>query len=257
MNYCFLEPTLNVSVTKPTQAPKPQNKQQKYDSKPESKLQRKQRDKANQEAQRKVRLENNISFIQRIYETLIMQEGNDSEVNSIIEDAYGHRHGSPLIKNRKYNVSLRSFYFHLKPEIWLLLGKWAVLNPDARLKANCISAKTIAAQIRHDLGLKKGDSFVWQEVNRWGNRQTITKHLLCFDGSGLDMSHRGDLERLVDYSINTGLKGYELLLAFANQNSVNDYVRIYRGNKTITDSGMRVYDSSERALKTFKRGRST
>ncbi len=80
--------------------------------------------------------------------------------------------------------------------------KKVVINPNVRDLPYCISVKTLTTQLRHDLGLKKGDSFSWLEKNpRTGKIET---HFLNFDRSGLDERRRRDLPRLVNFAKRTG-----------------------------------------------------
>ena len=167
-----------------------------------------------------------------------MKEIGSIEARKAILESCEHKHGAPK-KERKYNVYERHLAFHLVPQLyWNSLLKRVQINPSSRDMTYCISAKTIAAQLRHDLGLKRGDSFVWQELNHWGNGFKVLKHFLDFDGSGLDQAFSRDLENLVNFSIQTGLRGYELLSMFAVKHSFNGYIQVFRGSKRLITSNM-------------------
>jgi hypothetical protein len=146
-----------------------------------------------------------------------------------------HQHGAPKI--RKYNIPKHYLSFHLVPQLFAYMPvpnrTWVTINPLNCQKDYCISAKVLAAQISHFLRLKLGDSFVWQELNRWGN---AVKHFLNFDESGLDIAFSRDLENLVNFSIESGLKGLDLLSEFALKFSVGNYISVYRGNKILITS---------------------
>jgi hypothetical protein len=107
-------------------------------------------------------------------------------------------------------------------------------EPYSKKNPYYLSVKTLAAQIRHNLKLKLGDSFVWQQRNP--KTGYLEKRFLNFDDSGLDEKRNGDLARLIDYSTQTGLTGYNLLSEFALKYSVNNYVKVYRGNNVIITS---------------------
>jgi hypothetical protein len=62
------------------------------------------------------------------------------------------------------------------------------------------------------------------------------KFSLCFDGSGLDISHPNDLPSLVECRIETNAKGMGLLILFAEKHSVNNYLQVFRGNRLLLTS---------------------
>jgi hypothetical protein len=234
-NKLLLNNSINQSVSKLIQQPKPQSKQNRYDCKPQTKLKRKLRDQIKNEHHRKVRLTNNISLLRKIYSRakIDLKASVDYEsAHKAIMDSCFHRHGRPQ-KERKYNILQKHLRFHYIPTLyWNTLFERVEIKPNERNKPYCISVKTLTAQIRRDLGLKRGDSFVWQETNRLGK---VVKHFLDFDSSGLDDGF-GDLERLVNFSIETSQKGYSMLSEFALKFSVDNYISVYRGNRNIVTS---------------------
>jgi len=52
----------------------------------------------------------------------------------------------------------------------------------------------------------------------------------------LDMSHIDDVVKLTEMRVETGLKGMELLCAFANKYSIGGYMQVWRGNQLLQTS---------------------
>jgi hypothetical protein len=97
-----------------------------------------------------------------------------------------------------------------------------------------MTSRQLSLQTAHFLGLHAGDSFYWKEVNQY--TQKVETHCVCFDGSGLDLSHQNDLAKLVECRIETNLKSMDLLNMFAYQHSVNNYLQVFRGNRLLQTS---------------------
>ena len=49
-------------------------------------------------------------------------------------------------------------------------------------------------------------------------------------------ANSNDLTKLVECAIETGLKGMDLLILFAEKHSVNHYLQVFRGNKLLLTS---------------------
>ena len=153
--------------------------------------------------------------------------------------AFKHIHGRPK-KKRVYKKKKKGkLSFHLIPELSFQIE--GNLKPRITVVCNypkskrLITARQLSIQTCHFLGLKFGTSMTWKENNRYNGKVEI--YTLCFDGSGLDISHlsnkQNDLARLVEHRILTGLKGLDLLSSFALKYSVNNYIRAWRGNEAL------------------------
>lgn len=144
-----------------------------------------------------------------------------------------HTHGRPR-QRRKYDKRRKGrMMLHITPEFGFNNGKVYFGYPDDY--SGLIKARTLIVQLAHFLGFKYGDSMVWKENNPY-HRGRIDTHTLCFDGSGLDMSHKEDLDKLVRLRLDTGLKGNELLCAFTNRYSIDNYLQVWRGNTLLMTS---------------------
>ena len=84
----------------------------------------------------------------------------------------------------------------------------------------------------HMLGLKSGDSIIYQEECEGRSYKKTT----CFDGSGLDVGNSQGLIRLVECHTETRLKGSDLLCYFASHYSYEGYIQVFRGNKLLVSS---------------------
>jgi len=156
--------------------------------------------------------------------------------------AFLHKHGRP--KRRYYNVRKRGkIRFHMIPQFSFQIEEG--LKPKVHVVYNypkskaLITARQLSIQTAHFLGLNLGDSFTWKEKNLYSGR--IETHTVCFDRSGLDLSHiqprENDIAKLVEHRLETGLKGLDLLSSFALKYSVENYIRAWRGNQVlITDN---------------------
>jgi len=165
-------------------------------------------------------------------------------------EAFFHTHGRPRSRERRYNKKRNGrLRFHLIPNLNLgILKKYGIVPYIASVHVDfehptLLNARTLTIQTAHLLGLKMGDSMVWKEENPYTCR--IETHTLCFDGSGLDMSHLDDVVKLTEMRVETELKGIELLSAFANKYSINGYLQVWRGNKLLSTS------EPENALKDY------
>ena len=167
-------------------------------------------------------------------------------------DMYFHAHGRPRTK-RKYPK--RRFDFHMTKDLVLVIpfGDWenaffpSSFHEVFNMHEN-YNGLELTKQFAHFLGFKLGDSFVWKEVNRFSGKTET--HTLCFDRSGLDMSHfihGNDLMKLIEMRIETGAKGADLAHLFANKYSINTYLQMWRGNQLIRTS------VEESALKDYRK----
>ena len=152
-------------------------------------------------------------------------------------DAYLHTHGRPKSK-RKYSVEDKGkLQFHMIPELNFYIedrGYYSKLGfVTLQKNEKFLSAKTLTTQLCHMLGFSVGTSIAWREKSPYNNK--VYTHTLCFDGSGLDMSHVKDLVKLVELRIELGLKGLPLLEAFREKYALYGYLRMWKGN----DSHMR------------------
>ncbi len=190
------------------------------------------------------RTKNNTSLIRNImFRTHCDLLSEQKDNARLISESCFHVHGKPR-KPRKYNIYQSHLAFHLKPELYWNPFLKRVQSKPWIFEKDCVSARELNFQVCHFLGLKLGDSIVWKEPNRLG---VATSHILYFDRSGLDMSHKDDLEKLVNYAIETGLKGNELLGMFALKFSIDNYIQLFRGNKLLITS------EPENALKSYLR----
>ena len=145
-------------------------------------------------------------------------------------DAYFHCHGAP--KNRIYSKPKRTFYFHMPMELGILIDSEGKPYPTlSRLVKPQLTGKQLSLKICHALGFKWGTSMAWHEVNQYTNK--LETHILCFDGSGLDQSHKNDIVRLQACACESGLRGKELMVKFANTYSTFCYLRMWKGNKAV------------------------
>lgn len=146
---------------------------------------------------------------------------------------YSHTHGRPRLRRKYAKKKKGRIKLHITPQFGFNNGKVFFGYPDDY--SELTKARTLIVQLAHFLGLKYGDSMVWREDNAYHSGK-IDTHTLCFDGSGLDMSHEEDLIKLVQLRMNTGLKGAELLCAFTNRYSTNNYLNVWRGNTLLMTS---------------------
>ncbi len=173
------------------------------------------------------RTEQYICFILEIRKLAYRQLRIEKD-KSMFKDAYFHCHGAP--KHRIYSKPKRTFYFHMPMKLGILIdpeGKpyptlSEIVNPD-------LTGKQLSLKICHALGFEWGISMAWHEVNQYTNK--LETHILCFDGSGLDQSHKNDIVRLQAYACETGLRGVELMKKFADMYSTFCYLRMWKGNK--------------------------
>lgn len=82
-----------------------------------------------------------------------------------------------------------------------------------------------------------------QEMNEYTGKTEC--HQLCFDSSGLDMTHKNDLPKLVEMRIEHDIKGSELICAFANKYAIEGKISLWQGNKIKVTSNM------DKALKLY------
>ena len=188
----------------------------------------------------------NNSLIREIYNKAYTTLRNFQIQNKeLFREAYYHTHGRPKGKRTYSTWQKGRLQFHMIPELSFRIGYRYGLIPyvsevlvDWKHKAkNVIDARTLTIQTAHFLGFKMGDSIIWKEQNPYSGK--IETHWLCFDKSGLDMSHLNDSAKLVEMRVESGLKGVELLIMFANKYSVEGYLQHYRGNKLLSTSELK------------------
>lgn len=181
------------------------------------------------------RTENNISLLRKMRVESYSLLKKKVESASHFYDAFFHVHGRPNFKRRnsRYCLPETRMWLHAIPELE--------------------RAKELTLQTAHFLGLKLGDSLVWRELNRFTHK--VELHTVCFDGSGLDISHESNLPCLVACCIETGLKGLNLLRNFALKYSLNGYIQAWRGNKLLLTSerenALKVYLKKENLLEYY------
>jgi hypothetical protein len=187
------------------------------------------------------RTKNNISLIWKIYPKAYRRLNNRYD-RKMFMDAFYHVHGRPNLKRKhsRYALGLKKLKFHLVSNLLILYPNedpyvtLSYLIDESEIKVPYMTSQQLTAQIAHCLGFKKGDSLSFKGINPFNGK--TEKHTLCFDGSGLDISHSHDLTRLMEIRIETGAKGADLALLFANKHSVDGYLQLWRGNKLIQTS---------------------
>jgi len=177
--------------------------------------------------------------------SVIRQIVSYRKVDREFKDIFNHIHGRPKEERLYDTLKTRGIIqYHMLPTLKFVFEVIELPKYDTTLynlirvapeyqrvvRENevIISAKQLTVQTAHLLGLHCGDTIIWHESNG--------THTLAFDGSGLDISHTEDLPKLMAMRIETGLKGDELLIAFANKYSVNNYLQVFRGNKLLLSS---------------------
>lgn len=174
------------------------------------------------------RTEQYISFIPEIWKLAYRQLRREDR--EAFMDAYFHCHGAP--KERIYSKPKRTFWFHMPMGIAILIDPKGKPYPTLSRMVNPeLTGKQLSLKICHALGFEWGDSMAWHEVNQYTNK--LETHVLCFDGSGLDQSHKNDIVRIQALACETGLKGIELMAKFADTYSTFCYLRMWKGNKVI------------------------
>ena len=175
----------------------------------------------------------------RTYVLLFPRTHTTAYERSLFLNCFWHMHGKPR-GERLYNKTKKGkIDFHFIPELsFYLEGNFI---PKVTVFCNypknkqLVTARQLSIQTAHFLGLKAGDSIAWKEHHIYTGR--IETHIINFDGSGLDLSHlnykQNDLARLVEMRIETGKKGLDLLTSFAFKYSVNNYLRVWRGNQIL------------------------
>jgi hypothetical protein len=177
------------------------------------------------------RTEQYICFIPEIRKLAYNQLKIEKD-KSMLKDAYFHCHGAP--KHRVYSKPKRTFYFHMptKINIWITAnGKPYPTLSTVKPTLEALTGKQLSLKICHALGFEWGTSMAWHEVNEYTNK--LETHILCFDGSGLDQSHKNDVVRLQAYACESGLRGKELMAKFADTYSAFCYLRMWKGNKVL------------------------
>jgi hypothetical protein len=163
--------------------------------------------------------------------------------------AFNHYHGRHRGK-RIYGKKRRGkLSFHLIPELSFQIEPKVEVVVNYPKSKQLTTARQLSIETCHFLGLKYGTSIVWKEKHPHSGR--IQTHTLCFDGSGLDISHLSnqynDLGKLVEHRLETGLKGLDLLLSFALKYSLNNYIRVWLGSHAL------ITDNPESALNAYNR----
>lgn len=186
-------------------------------------------------------IKTNIEFTfgrvrQRIYDRyydIEVYNQKNNEVNQLYDRVFNHVHGRP--KEYVYNVYPRGrLELHLIPELHFehveskVAPRFDKLEVVLEPTETSISARQLSIQTAHFLGLKAGDSITWKEISDYGRVET---HTLCFDGSGLDISHLNDLPKLVALRIEFDVKGPELISMLAYKYALNGEISLWRGNK--------------------------
>jgi len=207
----------------------------------------------------KVKTINNISLIHDMrnnsHSVLKGLNRNDITNKNLnwFKEAFLHGHGKPnnsryTIRISKVNTASR-FWFHVIPQLAIVDDgsepSHVMFNEKCEFpkNKNIITARKLSIQTANFLGLKWGTSIYWKEYHShnsfaWGKVQTnrVEMHSICFDGSGLDISHPNDLAKLVECRIETNAKGMDLLILFAEKHIINHYLQCFRGNKLLLTS---------------------
>lgn len=178
---------------------------------------------------------------------IIDDKARKEYISELMRDTFFHRHGAG--KTCIYNVQKPPFWCHLPMQIFIYRtvdDKLSVsLEEIEGSRLPMITGRQLSLKICHALGFEWGTSIIWHEFNTYTNK--IVAHTVSFDGSGLDLSHEGDLIRLQECACETGLKGTDMLIMFANRNSINGYLQVWKGNKLILTS------DTESALKAYRK----